>query len=225
MAEPPDHESRPERNPRRFRDFDGSTKRFNLTAQIRVHGYWTSRPDDDPPDETMIRVKERLYVLWGDMDSGYNRISLREARTWLRARQNFARGKYFESWYAKMPPDLQSIVEGGPDSPAIATTAGSPAGKEEGKGSADGPKTLDDLNRTAWKLLRAMYALGAFDTETVRTHQQIVKKAGTGNHGSGHNKEAFAALQKLGLIKSRRRVGTWLTQAGRELIESHQSPA
>jgi hypothetical protein len=149
-------------------------------------------------------------------DVGFRRVASQIPREFLPVSGTAAGPRKAE------PAAGSPIGEGEPDSPAIATTAGSPAGGERGKGSADGPKTLDDLKKTDWRLLRAMYALGAFDAETVRTRQQIVEKAGTGNHGSGHNKEAFAALQKLGLIKSRRRVGSWLTQAGRELIKSHQ---
>jgi hypothetical protein len=74
--------------------------------------------------------------------------------------------------------------------------------------------TLDDLKKTDWKLLRALHDLGATNVEMAASRDKITAKAGTGNHDSKHNQDAFSRLSLLGLIKAKRNVGTHLTQAG-----------
>jgi hypothetical protein len=75
-------------------------------------------------------------------------------------------------------------------------------------------QSLDDLTPTAWKLLRAIRQLDATSAETAKSRPVISARAGTGNHDSDHNKAAFRQLSDLGLITAKKRVGTWLTDAG-----------
>jgi hypothetical protein len=111
MSVPPDHESRPELNWVYYRALDGSMQKFNLNREVRLHGYWRSRPDDDPPSEVMYRVSWRLYVLHGVLDPAPRQVTPIEARAWLEARQAFSLGKPDESLYAKMPPDLLALED------------------------------------------------------------------------------------------------------------------
>jgi hypothetical protein len=233
MSTQPDHGAQPEWNPRYFRDRNGNWQRFNHNAEIRAPGYhWTSRPDDYPPDEDMvrvewisrhyddppggemIRVEPPLYVLWGHLDSCYNRIPRRKAKAWLEARQAFARGKYFEPWYANLPPDLLGDLSEDED----------PPGAAGGRRDPGEWRTLDDLTKAAWKLLQAMLDLGATDSGKAVGREEIAAKAGVGHANSQHIEAIFKGLKRLGLVVSRQNAGTWLTEAGIEAI-SRRGPA
>jgi hypothetical protein len=200
--------TRPGPNWRHYRDFDGSLQKFDFTAEIRVDGFWESRPDDDPPNEDMIRVAWLVYVLWGVMDSGYRRIPPRQAKAWLEARQAFARGKSYERLYAKMPEDLLGDLSEDED----------PPGAAGGRRDPGEWRTLDDLTSAAWKLLQAMRDRDATDSGKAVGREEIAAKAGVGHANSQHIEAIFKGLKRLGLVLSRRNAGTWLTAAGIEAI-------
>jgi hypothetical protein len=73
---------------------------------------------------------------------------------------------------------------------------------------------LDDLTSTAWKLLRAVRDKGAISSEKAVGRDAIAAKARVGNHDSKHNQYAFGQLADLQLIIAKRKVGTWITDAG-----------
>jgi hypothetical protein len=110
MTEPPDPGARPEQNWRDYLDFDGRLVKFNVTAEVRLNGFWVSLADDYPPRELMIRLEPLLYLLWGDRDSGYRRIRPSEAREWFAKRREFARGRPAEARFAT-PADLESLAD------------------------------------------------------------------------------------------------------------------
>ena len=80
-------------------------------------------------------------------------------------------------------------------------------------------KSLDDLTPTAWKLLKAIRLLHATNSESAKSRPDIAAKAKTGNHDSDHNKDAFRRLSDLGLITAKKRIGTWLTDAGMSALD------
>jgi hypothetical protein len=126
MTEPPDRESRPYWV--YYRDRNGQPQKFDFNVEIRLHGYWRSRADDDPPAEVMYRIGWRVYLLHGVLDSKPVEVTPREAKAWFEARQAFTRGTPDASRYAT-PADLLSLEDppdSGPAGPRV--VPGAPPG-------------------------------------------------------------------------------------------------
>jgi hypothetical protein len=102
---------------------------------------------------------------------------------------------------------------------ATGDTTGASGGAKE---TADGPSSPDGddvLGNTDWKNLAAIVELGAHDSPTAVTREEITEKSGTGNHDSTHNKDSFKRLKMHKLIDAKRRIGTWATNSGRSAIK------
>jgi hypothetical protein len=111
---------------------------------------------------------------------------------------------------------LQSILN---DLSTWEATQGTPEPQHEARGK---PSAADGLAPNDWKILRALDALKAFDSERATTRPKITKQAKVGNHDSKSNQESFARLSDLELIDARRNVGTWLTSKGADLIATNK---
>jgi hypothetical protein len=92
-------------------------------------------------------------------------------------------------------------------------------------GSKAHQPSLDRLTPTAWKLLEVVQQLKAFNAQTCTTREVVAAEADTGDVDSRHIKKAFAQLVASELIISKRRVGTWITTAGRGALESGKKGA
>jgi hypothetical protein len=108
------------------------------------------------------------------------------------------------------------------DSPPSEAHASTEDAKNAPKADAGKAQTVDDLPPVAWKLLQALLDLGATDTGRAVGREEIAAKARVGNAGSTHVEDTFKMLMELGLVGSRRKVGTWLTADGREAISRRQ---
>jgi hypothetical protein len=83
--------------------------------------------------------------------------------------------------------------------------------------------TPDDLTPTAWKLLRTLLKLRATNTAKAVTRERIVQEAGdVGNADSSNVRAVCKMLVDLGLIATKRNVGTWITQAGLDALRPHR---
>jgi hypothetical protein len=102
------------------------------------------------------------------------------------------------------------------------SSAKQPTRPAETQSQASKGLTLDNLTRTTWKLLRALRDLEAFDAETAVSRDQIVSRAKIGNANSKNVRDAFKSLRALGLIETRRNVGTWLTRAGLDALKTRR---
>jgi hypothetical protein len=90
----------------------------------------------------------------------------------------------------------------------------------EAAGVVDKALSLDDLIPTAWKLLESLPGLNAFNSGKAVSRDKIAAAADVGNADSHNTRAAFGALKDLRLIGTRRRVGTWITQAGLDALKS-----
>lgn len=82
--------------------------------------------------------------------------------------------------------------------------------------------SLDDLTPTAWKLLKALPKQSAFNSDTAISREKLVLQAKIDNANSKNVRDACKDLTQMGLIASRRHVGTWVTQAGRDATKPRQ---
>lgn len=146
----------------------------------------------------------------------YQRILKRDADSMLRA----------EGY--EVLPDVDATADddrqgAGKPSKGKGKPAGSKA-RQTSDADEQTPKelTLDDLTATAWKLLRALREMNRRDSETAVTREEIAVKASTGNANSKNVRDAFAVMKALGLIETRKKVGTWLTEAGMDALKSRQ---
>ena len=127
---------------------------------------------------------------------------------------------WFEANGIDIPSELVASLSVLPARPPAAGP-GRTAQPTEGTTPPAASMSLDDLTPNAWKLLAAIRDLDAVDSGTAQIQPKIVARATRkrGNHDSKHHQLAFGQLSELGLIASKKRVGTWITDAGIQALE------
>jgi hypothetical protein len=98
----------------------------------------------------------------------------------------------------------------------------SPETTREAKGMPINP---DDLADTDWKILDVLYSMGAIGRKNRTSVPVIAAKAELGNPDSNHIRHSIKRLGALGLIASRKGIGTWMTQKGAEFYRKAKAPA
>jgi hypothetical protein len=145
-------------------------------------------------------------------------------------------GEQVAAWFIKMnralPPELADVVsrhsgqsagKGETNDPTTGDNRQGAGKASKAKGKTEKPLTLDNLTKTAWKLLETLEQLKATTVRRAVTRERIAAEAGdVGNADSGSVRAAFKTLADMGLIATKRNVGTWITQAGLDALKRHR---